>query len=134
MIDPLKGLVIYQIGLSSSLLTAIVLIVTGYLVEKHFVSRMSTFANGMAINIVLQAIKNRHWALNLYGNFCLVMALMGALSYAWYQSAGYYERQRSPAKLPNEYYSMSWLCGALASFLVSLNPEALNALLYSSIS
>jgi len=134
MIDPLKGLLIYQIGLSSSLLTAIVLIVTGYLVERKFVSRMSTFANGLAINIVLQGIDNRHWVLNLYGNFCLVMALIGALSYAWYQSAGYYERQRFPARLRDEYYDLSWLCGALASFLVSLNPGALNALLCSSIS
>jgi len=94
---------------------------------------MSTFANGMAINIVLQAIKNRHWALNLYGNFCLVMTLVGALSYAWYQSAAYYERHRFPEKLPDEYYGLSWLCGALASFVVSLNPEALNGLLYSCL-
>jgi len=91
-------------------------IAVGRLVEKRYVPRMSAFSNGMAINIALLVVTGKHWILEWYGNFCFIMALLGALSY-WCEQNNRtsYDWRRQFSDLPKEYYALAKLCGARAA-------------------
>jgi len=72
------------------------LIITGFLVEKHYVSRSAMFANGIALNVhVYQFPMPPDWLLT-YANLGLIVSLIGILSYA------------TDVSLPEGYYSIIW--------------------------
>jgi len=72
------------------------LIVTGYLVEKYYVSRPAIFANGIALNVhVYELILPPDWLL-LYADVGLVVSWISILSY-WLDF-----------RLPQGYYNVIW--------------------------
>jgi len=96
-------------------------IVVGKLVERRYVGRMSAFSNGMAIDIALISITSKHWLLIWYGNFCLLMAGIGALSYWCERTATIrHDRRWRMTNLPQEHYGLSRFCGAWASVIMMM--------------
>ncbi|MCT9096962.1 hypothetical protein [Haloarchaeobius sp. HME9146] len=72
------------------------LIITGFLVEKHYVSRPAMFANGIALNVyVYEILFPPEWLL-LYADLGLIVSGVAILSYA------------TEAKLPEGYYNFIW--------------------------
>ena len=90
-------------------LPAASLILVGYLAEKKYVGRVSTFCNTMAINLQLVLITNPNTYLVWYANLGLLMGILGIYAYS---------RQNS---LPQPYYWLSWLyCSIIAGLFVLL--------------
>lgn len=72
------------------------LIITGFLVEKHYVSRPAMFANGIALNIhVYEFLMPPEWLL-LYADVGIVVSGIAIFSYA------------TETKLPEGYYNIIW--------------------------
>jgi len=58
------------------------LIVVGYAVEKHFISRPALFSNTIALNTYMAlSTKNFHIALEWYANIGLVLGIIAILFY-----------------------------------------------------
>ena len=92
------------------------LILVGYLVESHYVSRTSTFANSIALYYYF--VRNAapiHRFLDIYVLFGLVLGLIGIVSYAWDKLNRYKLFVRKG--LPGYYYT---LCKPYFSVLVGL--------------
>ncbi|RLF85065.1 hypothetical protein DRN48_03985 [Thermococci archaeon] len=62
-------------------LGAFAMIIVGFLVEKHFISRPSLFANVIALNIYLIAQRISSPFLCLYANVGLVLGFIAILAY-----------------------------------------------------
>lgn len=72
------------------------LIITGFLVEKHYVGRPAMFANGIALNVhVYHLPMPPEWLLT-YADIGLIVSVIGILSYA------------TEITLPEGYYSIIW--------------------------
>ncbi|WP_262181532.1 hypothetical protein [Haloarcula laminariae] len=89
-------------------LTPLALIVLGYFVEKHYVSRPAVFANALAINVYIRDVANPHQLLILYANLGVVMAGIGMYTYAAEES------------LSSRYYILAQLYGSPVVALVIL--------------
>lgn len=69
------------------------LIITGFLVEKHYVSRPAMFANGIALNVhVYEFLMPPEWLL-LYADIGIVVSGIAIVSYATESTLpeGYYD-------------------------------------------
>jgi len=85
------------------------LILLGYLAEKKFVSRISIFANGIALNInYLPFSKILPFYLGLYLDAGLLLALASVISYA------------SNTTMPKWFYQLGWLYSSVAAGLLIL--------------
>jgi len=73
------------------------LIITGFLVEKHYVSRPAIFANGIALNVHVYGLALPPDWLVLYANIGIAMSAIAMISYA------------TEASLPEGYYDLVWL-------------------------
>ncbi|MGB9760457.1 MAG: hypothetical protein ACPLZG_11565 [Thermoproteota archaeon] len=62
------------------------LLIVGYLVEKNFVGRISTFSNALAINVHVFYMNNPHWFFIFYANVGLLMGLVALIAYAMSKS------------------------------------------------
>jgi hypothetical protein len=81
------------------------LVVIGYLVEKNFVGRITTFANTLAINLHVYAIQNPHWILVWYANIGLIFGLLALFSYGFKEA------------LSRHFYALNWI---YSSFVVGM--------------
>ena len=87
-------------------LPALSLVIVGYLVEKNFVGRVSTFCNTMAINLHLMLINNPNPYLIWYANLGLVMGCIGIFAY------------QTKSSLSTYFYYASWLyCSIIVGLL-----------------
>jgi len=62
-------------------LTPWILILVGILIEKHFIGRVATFTNTMAINIHFSSIQDLNPPLALYANLGLLFGVVAIISY-----------------------------------------------------
>jgi hypothetical protein len=68
-------------------LTELGLIISGYLVERHYVSRVTVFANALALNVHLLSIAEVSGGLALFADFALLFGLAMLGFYALQKSA-----------------------------------------------
>lgn len=75
------------------LLPELSLILIGYVVEKHYVSRVTCFTNVMALNVHFLTIGESGFWLGLYADFGLLLGIWGFIHYLDQESLGkgYYE-------------------------------------------
>ena len=100
------------------------LLTVGFLVEKHFVGRMATFSNAIALNLLCVRISNLHWLLDWYANAGLLLGIAGAISYA--------ASKRGQAwKMPGWYYVLNWFYSSLVVAVIAINPGYINSWLLS---
>ncbi len=91
------------------LLPALSLFIVGYLVEKQFVGRTSTFCNTLAINLFVISLSNPSDLLVWYSNIGLIMGVVGIAAYAIGNS------------LPQIYYWLSWAyCSIVVAAIILL--------------
>ncbi|MFC7115851.1 hypothetical protein ACFQH2_14070 [Natronoarchaeum sp. GCM10025703] len=72
------------------------LIITGFLVEKHYVSRPAMFANGIALNVHVYEFPMPPEWLILYADVGIAVSVIAILSYAM------------EVRLPEGYYNVIW--------------------------
>lgn len=70
------------------------LLAVGYIVEKHYVSRVTTFANALALTVFV-ITHNAGWIIGLYTDFGLLLGVVGLQAY------------RKSEKLAGGYYTIS---------------------------
>jgi len=63
-------------------LSVFALLLVGFAVEKHYVSRVIVFTNTIALNIHLLSLEQRPWLLISYANLGLVFGICGFVAYA----------------------------------------------------
>ncbi|MGQ9566171.1 MAG: hypothetical protein ACUVT5_06470, partial [Candidatus Bathyarchaeales archaeon] len=96
----------------------IALFIVGLVSEKHYVSRLATFSNSIALDIFFIRENFIPWYVFLYLTAGTILGVIGLLAYI------------DDASLPNKYYDVCFLyssivtaviliLGALASFLIS---------------
>jgi len=86
------------------------MILIGYLVERRFVSRISLFANSLALGsffVQRRDLLNVHPLLPLYVDLGLIWGLIGVYKY-WE-----YFNSRSYKPLPKWYYDVGWLYSSI---------------------
>lgn len=69
-------------------LPAIGLLVVGYVVESHYVSRVTCFTNALAVNVYVLGLTDPTWLLTLYTDVGLVVGIVGMVAYAERKSLG----------------------------------------------
>jgi len=72
------------------------LIITGFLVEKHYVSRPAMFANGIALNVHVYQLPMPPELLLTYADIGIIVSAIGIFSYA------------TEYTLPEGYYTIVW--------------------------
>lgn len=79
-------------------LTELGLILIGYLVERHYVSRVTVFANALALNVHVLSIPEVGGGLTLFADFALVFGIVMLVYYFRQKSApsGAYTLARFP--------------------------------------
>jgi len=88
-------------------LPALALVLVGFAVEKKFVGRTATFANGIAINLQAILVSNPNWQIVWYANIGLVMGVIGLVAY------------QSSTPLSKYYYYASWAyCSVVAGLFI----------------
>ena len=108
------GLWILNLISNESLLTITpwILLIVGFLVEKHFVGRVTTFTNTLAINIHFSSISNLASFWIFYANIGLLFGIVAIISYS-VSVAGY------RLGLPNWYYQSNWaFCSIIIGILL----------------
>jgi len=103
-------------------LPVISLLILGVLVERHFVGRMNTFSNSMAVNLTFLRLTPLHWILDWYANIGLIWGIIGALSYLAQRTTS-----DSNHHLRGWYYAVSWLYSSIVVALVILFAGNINA-------
>ena len=78
-------------------ITPWILILVGLLVEKHYVGRIATFTNTLAINIHFSTIQNLDKFFILYANLGLIFGIIAIFSYT-------ISKYGNRLGLPREYY------------------------------
>lgn len=79
------------------------LIITGFLVEKHYVSRPAMFANGIALNVHVHGFFAPPDLLLYYADIGIIVAAVAIVSYAF------------EIKLPEEFYgTLGWAYSSIA--------------------
>lgn len=63
-------------------LPAIGLLVVGYVVERHYVSRVTCFTNALALNVYVLGVADPSWLLTLYTDIGLIFGIVGMVAYA----------------------------------------------------
>lgn len=78
------------------LLPTLSLVFIGFVVEKHYVSRVTTFTNSLALVVFyLTVVDVGGWLLRIHANIGLLLGVIGFLSYIKQES------------LPHDYYMLS---------------------------
>jgi len=93
------------------------MIIIGYLVERKFVSRISLFANSLALNSFFfqrRDILNIHPILPLYVDLGLIWGVIGIFKYYEYFHGHNYK------PLPKWYYKIGWLYSSISVALLLL--------------
>lgn len=62
-------------------ISVLVLLLVGFAVEKHYVSRVTVFTNTIALNVHLLPLEQRPWMLVSYANLGLVFGISGFVAY-----------------------------------------------------
>jgi hypothetical protein len=97
------------------------LILIGYLVERKFVSRISLFANSIAINTFFLSrryIFDTYPILQLYADIGLIWGLIGIFKY--YE----YFHNRNYSGLPKWFYNIGWLWSSIVVGILLLFLQA----------
>lgn len=63
------------------------LILVGYLVERHYVSRVTVFTNALALNVHLLSLSKFPGGLGLFADFALIFGVVMMAFYAFQKSA-----------------------------------------------
>lgn len=63
-------------------LSVLALLLVGFAVEKHYVSRVTVFTNTIALNVHILSLEQRPSLLVSYGNLGLVFGICGFVAYA----------------------------------------------------
>jgi len=91
------------------MLPALSLVIIGYLVEKQFVGRISTFANTLAINLYAILLVNPATWFVWYANIGFLMGIVGLVAYG------------GGTSLSQIYYKISWAyCSIVVGLLILL--------------
>jgi hypothetical protein len=64
------------------ILTELSLLLLGFLAEKYYVSRLTSFANAIAITIHILSQENVSFWLGLYGDIAFLVGIIGLIAYA----------------------------------------------------
>ena len=91
-----------------NLITPLTLMIVGIYVEKHFIGRMTTFANVLALNIFFYSFQTIPTWLIWYLNIGIIFAVFGFTTYVMKES------------LPQAYYTLSIPYCSIVSGLVLL--------------
>lgn len=89
------------------LVTPVILIIVGYLVEKRFIGRVSLFTNTIALNIFLYSLTIPNY-LMWYANIGMIAGIIGIFSYAIKYS------------LPTFFYILSYIYSSIPVGLIIL--------------
>lgn len=87
-------------------LSIISLIIVGVVVEKHYVSRITTFTNSVALLDFFFKMENVHGLLWLYADVGFVMGLIGLFAYI------------DDYSLPSEYYYIAFFYNSIIVALI----------------
>lgn len=63
-------------------LSAIGLLIVGYIVERHYVSRVTCFTNALALNVYVLGLSNPSRLLTLYTDLGVIFGVIGLAAYA----------------------------------------------------
>jgi hypothetical protein len=84
-------------------LPAIGLLVVGYVVERHYVSRVTCFTNALALNVYVLGLSDPSWLLTLYTDIGLIVGIAGMVAYAnritlgdWYYLTAFFLYASAP--------------------------------------
>jgi hypothetical protein len=64
-------------------ISVLALLLVGFAVEKHYVSRVTVFTNTVALNVHLLSLEQRPWLLVSYANSRLVFGICGFVAYTF---------------------------------------------------
>ncbi len=91
------------------LLPTFSLIAVGYLVETHYVGRISVFSNAIALGTYFYNYENLPFLLSAYINILTVAGLIAVFSYA------------SKKSLPDDFYRLSKIFSSIISGIIILS-------------
>lgn len=93
------------------MLPALSLVAIGWMVEKQVVGRVTTFANGLAINLHVLLLTSPPMWFIWYANIGFIMGIIGIFAYG--------SRTSLSGTLGKIYYTLSWAyCSIFVGFLI----------------
>jgi hypothetical protein len=108
-------------------ISVLALLLVGFAVEKHYVSRVTVFTNTIALNVHLLSLEQRPWLLVSYANLGIVFGIYGFVAYAinWrtsilYNLPAYLLYSSLPVALVILIGPNGWLPALVIASLVSL--------------
>jgi len=106
----------------------IALLTVGMIAERHFVGRITTFSNAIAINLLFLRLPNLNWALDWYANLGILLGIWGLGSYVLQRtdSAGSHH-------MPGWYYALSWAYSSIVVAMIAAAPQNINHWLCNAI-